>query len=449
MAPPDAKPKEKFVGRSVPRLEDRPLLTGRGRFAADISFARQLHMRVVRSNFAHGRIRSIDPSAALAKAGRARGVDRRRRCRHSADRLPPDPDRRAGALPAAAVRDRHECATSASRSRRCLPTDPYLAEDARRACRARHRGTAAGPAMLTRSPASSNPAARPSPPIVRKGYGDVDAAFRSADAVIDERRSRSAAFRRPDRDPRRYCALRCGPRHARTSWRRQGAALEPRLRLRACSGARVASVHLYEGHVGGGFGVRGELYPEDVLVCAAAMRLRRPVKWIEDRREHLIAANHSRQQVTTFAPPIDSDGRILAIEDEVFHDQGAYMRTHAATVPDLTAAMLSGPVPRSGLSRQRAYSADQQDAVRNLSRARPFREHLCARAAARCDRCAVRLGSDRSSPAQPDREAGNALCASDSIRSAPRSSTIPATMQVCSTRRWRRSNGRELQEKLA
>jgi len=69
MAPPDAKPKEKFVGRSVPRLEDRPLLTGRGRFAADISFPRQLHMRVVRSNFAHGRIRSIDPSAALAKAG--------------------------------------------------------------------------------------------------------------------------------------------------------------------------------------------------------------------------------------------------------------------------------------------------------------------------------------------------------------------------------------------
>jgi aerobic carbon-monoxide dehydrogenase large subunit len=69
MAPPDAKPKEKFVGRSVPRLEDRPLLTGRGRFAADISFPQQLHMRVVRSNFAHGRIRSIDPSAALAKAG--------------------------------------------------------------------------------------------------------------------------------------------------------------------------------------------------------------------------------------------------------------------------------------------------------------------------------------------------------------------------------------------
>jgi CO/xanthine dehydrogenase Mo-binding subunit len=73
------------------------------------------------------------------------------------------------------------------------------------------------------------------------------------------------------------------------------------------------------------------------------MRLRRPVKWIEDRREHLIAANHSRQQRHHVRAAVDRDGRILAIEDEVFHDQGAYMRTHAATVPDLAAAMLLGP----------------------------------------------------------------------------------------------------------
>ena len=59
-------------------------------------------------------------------------------------------------------------------------------------------------------------------------------------------------------------------------------------------GRDPSTVHLYEGHVGGGFGIRGELYPEDVLVCLAALRLGRPVKWIEDRREHLIAANHSR-----------------------------------------------------------------------------------------------------------------------------------------------------------
>ena len=108
-------------------------------------------------------------------------------------------------------------------------------------------------------------------------------------------------------------------------------------------GRPPSSMNLYEGHVGGGFGIRGELYPEDVLVCAAALRMQRPIKWIEDRREHLIAANHSREQLHHVRAAIDREGRILALEDEIFHDQGAYMRTHAATVPDLAAAMLPGP----------------------------------------------------------------------------------------------------------
>ena len=108
-------------------------------------------------------------------------------------------------------------------------------------------------------------------------------------------------------------------------------------------GRDPSTVHLFEGHVGGGFGIRGELYPEDVLVCLAALRLGRPVKWIEDRREHLIAANHSRQQRHKVRAAVDSAGGILGIDVEFFHDQGGYVRTHAATVPDLAAAMLPGP----------------------------------------------------------------------------------------------------------
>jgi aerobic carbon-monoxide dehydrogenase large subunit len=102
-------------------------------------------------------------------------------------------------------------------------------------------------------------------------------------------------------------------------------------------------VHLFEGHTGGGFGVRGELYPEDVLVCLAALRLERPIKWIEDRREHLMATNHSREQVHRLRVGADSTGRILALEDEFFHDQGAYIRTHGSRVADMTAGMLPGP----------------------------------------------------------------------------------------------------------
>jgi len=101
-------------------------------------------------------------------------------------------------------------------------------------------------------------------------------------------------------------------------------------------------VQLFEGHVGGGFGVRGELYPEDVLACLGAIRLGRPVKWIEDRRENLLACNQSREQRHHVTAAVDDEGRILGLQDEFFHDQGAYVRTHGARVPDMTAAMLPG-----------------------------------------------------------------------------------------------------------
>ncbi len=88
--------------------------------------------------------------------------------------------------------------------------------------------------------------------------------------------------------------------------------------------------------------MRGELYPEDVLVLVAAKRFGRPVKWIEDRRENLIATNHSRQQRHRIRAAVDKDGRLLGIDDEFFHDQGAYVRTHGASVVGRTMSMLTG-----------------------------------------------------------------------------------------------------------
>ena len=108
-------------------------------------------------------------------------------------------------------------------------------------------------------------------------------------------------------------------------------------------GRSTAGIHLYEGHVGGGFGVRGEIYPEDILVLVAAMRLGRPIKWLEDRREHMIAANHSRQQRHRIRAAVDGDGHLLAIDDDFFHDQGAYIRTHGTRVADTACGILPGP----------------------------------------------------------------------------------------------------------
>jgi len=327
-----------FVGRSVTRLEDRPLVTGNGRFAADVSFAHQLHMRVVRSPHAHARIRAIDAAAARGVPGvvaiwtaadvaeippidfrltRIEGLDPYRQPILATDRV------RYVGEPVAAV----------------FATDPYVAEDA---------------ADLVTIEAEPLPALTEAdaPPrafdaghstevaLVRKSFGDVETAFADAHAVVmlDLKIGRHSGVPMETRG-----AI---ARVARGILELHGAAKVPhwnRDALARMLGREPSSMHLHEGHVGGGFGVRGEIYPEDVLTCLGALRLGRPVKWIEDRREHLMAANQSRQQHFRVRAAVDADGRLLAIDGEFFHDQGAYVRTHAATVPDLSAAMLPGP----------------------------------------------------------------------------------------------------------
>jgi aerobic carbon-monoxide dehydrogenase large subunit len=102
-------------------------------------------------------------------------------------------------------------------------------------------------------------------------------------------------------------------------------------------------IRFIETDVGGGFGPRGEFYPEDYLIPYAALQLGRPVKWIEDRLEHMKATNHSREQKHHVVVGFDESGRIHALRDEIFVDTGAYIRTHGVTVPVLTQGMFPGP----------------------------------------------------------------------------------------------------------
>ncbi|HYS48710.1 MAG TPA: xanthine dehydrogenase family protein molybdopterin-binding subunit [Xanthobacteraceae bacterium] len=332
--------RQKFVGRSVTRLEDGPLVTGQGRFAADISFPHQLHMRVVRSAHAHAKLVSIDARAARAAPGvhavwtnddvadippidfrltRIEGLEPYRQPVLAKDRV------RYVGEPVAVV----------------FAEDAYLAEDAADLVAIKVEEL---PVLLHADAPTGEfePGRTTEPAVIHKGYGDVGAAFRAAHAVVELelKIGRHSGVPLETRGAvGRYDA-------ARDVLELYGAAKVPhwnRDQIARMLGRPPSSVHLYEGHVGGGFGIRGELYPEDVLVCAAALRLGRPVKWIEDRREHLIAANHSRQQLHRVRAAIDAEGHILAVDDEFFHDQGAYLRTHAVTVPDLAAAMLPGP----------------------------------------------------------------------------------------------------------
>ncbi|MDO8278708.1 MAG: xanthine dehydrogenase family protein molybdopterin-binding subunit, partial [Burkholderiaceae bacterium] len=102
-------------------------------------------------------------------------------------------------------------------------------------------------------------------------------------------------------------------------------------------------IEMMEVDVGGGFGIRGEFYPEDFIVPFAARHLGRPIKWIEDRREHLMASNHSREMQCDLEIMTDAQGKILALRGHVLVDLGAYVRTNAGVAPGKVAQFIPGP----------------------------------------------------------------------------------------------------------
>ncbi len=328
-----------YIGQSVRRIEDRPLLTGQARFAADISFPGQIHMRMVRSPVAAGKIVSVATSHVLGLPG-VIAVWTAADIAH----LPPIGFRMSAVAGLEPYRQpvlaRDYVRYVGEPVAAVFATDPYLAEDA---------ADSVWLDIEDLDPALDPTAARvfhPDLPAeaarLEKAYGDLDTAFAEAAAVVELRLTMG-----------RHTGVPMETRGAVGVWeetegvlRIYGAAKVPhynRSALAVMLGLGEDQVHLHEGHVGGGFGVRGELYPEDVLVALAAIKLSRPVKWIEDRREHLMATNHSRDQVHEVRAAVRSDGFVLAIDDEFWQDQGAYVRTHAVTVADLTAALLPGP----------------------------------------------------------------------------------------------------------
>jgi len=328
------------LGEPVTRLEDPPLITGRGRFAADISFPHQLHMRMVRSSWAHAKIARIDASAALALPG----VHAVWTADDIAD-LPPI-EFREGYIEQLAPYRQHALARGVVRYvgdpiAAVFADDPYVAEDAAELVEIEvdelPAVTSADADPVEFSPGQSSEAAT-----VNQGYGDVDAAFAQAAHIVEA----ELAVGRHSGVPMETRGAIARYDASRDVLELHGAAKVPhrnRETLATMFGRPVAGVQLYESHVGGGFGVRGELYPEDILVCAATLRFGRAVKWIEDRHENLMATNHSRQMRHKVRAALDADFRLLAVDDEFFHDQGGYVRTHAIRVPMMACGILLGP----------------------------------------------------------------------------------------------------------
>lgn len=328
-----------MVGRSIVRLEDKPLLLGKGRFAADFSDADQLFMKVIRSPIASGRIGEVDVSAALEVPGVVGALQT-----GDIAEVPPI-DFRMEAIDELVPFQQPVLAKERVRYvgepvAAVFATSEYVAEDA---------------SELVFLDVEEMPASMDSvsgdPKLVHDyetdcltlhaGYGDIDRAFRLADRVVEVEVRIG-----------RHTGVPLETRGAFAEYDEEGilhlygAAKVPhynRSALAKMLGLEADRIVLHEGHVGGGFGVRGELYPEDVLVCLATIKFRRPVKWIEDRREHLLATNQSRDQRHRMKAAVTEEGSVLGLIDEFWQDQGAYLRTHSVVVARMTTAMLPGP----------------------------------------------------------------------------------------------------------
>ncbi len=334
-----------YIGAPVRRAEDIRFLTGRATFIDDVKLLGMLHAAVLRSPHAHARILAVDAADALKLPGVA--------CVLTFADLPaavkPIPLRmyalegldRFLQYPLA----RNKVAYVGEPVALAVAADRYAAEDAVDAVRVEYEPLEAAAdvdaALRGRVVVHEEQGVN-----VAGGHdieiGDVDRAFREAEYT----RKEVLRVHRHTGNPmetRGLVASHDPGRNELTVW---GPTKVPHFNrgvLSSLLGLPEHRIHFVEPDVGGGFGIRGEFYPEDFLVPFAAMKLGRPVKWIEDRREHLMAANHSREVRCELEIAARRDGTLLGMRARIHGDMGAYIRTHGGLVPASTAAVLPGP----------------------------------------------------------------------------------------------------------
>jgi len=334
----------RIVGTSVSRARDADLLTGRGRFVADLDLPGQAWARVVRSPVPRAKLSRVGVEDALALPGVVVVL--------IADDVPDVriPIRVSFAATEAAAQvlqpllARNAVRYVGEPVALVLAEDPWTAEDAAElVILDLELEDVSEDLVASASEGAPRVHAELGTNVVHTAstrFGDVEEAFAGADVIVRRR----LELPRQTGVPIETRGLVAEPTtDGVTVW---GAAKVKHFNRTATAellGLDPGSVRLVEVDVGGGFGVRGELYPEDVLVPLAALRLGRPVKWIEDRSEHLVATNHSRGQAHDLELAATRDGRLVAMRGEHWVDQGAYVRTHGVLPTLLPSSHLPGP----------------------------------------------------------------------------------------------------------
>ena len=333
------------IGQPISRTEDLRFVTGSGQFVDDMKREKMLHAVILRSGVAHGRIRSLDASSARA----IKGVHAVITAAEIGTTIPLIPLRLAilseykpylqpviarekvryvGEPIAVVVANTQALAEDALESI-ALDIDPLPALP--------DRASAARDETILFEESGTNRALR-----YAVAFGDADAAFAKAEYT------RRETFR-----CHRLTGLPLETRGLIAEWGVANNKLTVfgaskvlffnRRILAPMLGVSEADIDMIEVDVGGGFGVRGEFYPEDFLIPFAARHVGRPVKWIEDRREHLTATNHSRDVECEVEIACMRDGTILGLRGHILSDMGAYIRTNGGVVPAKVAQFLPGP----------------------------------------------------------------------------------------------------------
>lgn len=334
----------RLFGASIPRRHDGRLLRGEGRYLDDLRRPGLLHVAIVRSPHAHADVRGIRTERARRMPGvvdvvTARDLD------GAAQPFPLLLPHRGlvAATWSALAGDRVRFAGEAVAA--VVAADAYRAADAAEAVEVDYEPLA--PVLDVEAAVREDSAqvheSAPGNLAMRfvQQCGDAQAALRGAPHVLRER------FRitRGGGQPIETRGVLAEVDELSGELRVWSSTQEPhtvRETIATVLGLAHRTIRVIAPDTGGGFGAKLNVYPEEVLTPWLAIRLRRPVKWVETRREHLLSTTQERDQVHDVEVGFDDDGRIVGLVDRFLHDMGAYAPRGAA-VPHNTTSALPGP----------------------------------------------------------------------------------------------------------